>query len=419
MSDDEHRGASRDVPGRRSSPLGRQRRPISARSPLEGRQLWRIGDWGGASEQIGRRWETLGARALLTLLGVPRPGPNGAPYVPRRAVVLVDEPELAAQVHAAGKPHADAILVGQADGRTVLEPVDFKWNLETANPKQVGAEVLAGLLQDPPPMLAQRIVVALDGLPEHDDPLHHDGFFLAPDHADNRAFLSPGRAGGGRGPSRPSGMGIAPGAFDRSWAELRPVDAAEFFEPLPGWDVACSLASSDGVRPSTVEVSERYYRLGAGVLGALRKLDAGIFRDVDDLDGPAELARLRRERRLTSVGEVIAYLDRALIARGELADRLREVERTAYPFGLFRQHLVERGLPAQGPGAERRWGRVYGGVMKAVGAQMRLEGCRLVEAGRSELEALAGLDAARPRWTALAVYTLDQMLASRAAASAT
>jgi len=333
--------------------------------------------------------------------------------------VLVDEPELAAQVHAAGKPHADAILVGQADGRTVLEPVDFKWNLETANPKQVGAEVLGALLLDPPPLLAQRMVEVLDRLPEHDDPLHHDGFFLAPDHADNRAFLSPNRAGGGRAPSRPFGMGVAPGAFDPSWAELRPVDAAEFFEPLPGWDVACSLASSDGVRPSTVEMSERYYRLGAGVFGALRKLDAGIFRDVGDLDGPAALARLRCERRLTSVGEVIAYLDRALTARGELADRLREVERAAYPFGLFRQHLVDRGIPATAPGAERRWGRLYGGVMKDVGSQMRLEGRRLVEAGRSEIQALGELDAARPRWTAVAVRALDAILASRATAATT
>src|SRR5215213_7083099 len=77
-----------------------RRRPISAHSQLEGRQLWRIGDWGGASDQIGRRWETLGARALSGLLGTPRPGPKGAPYVPRQAVVLVEEPELAAQVHA-------------------------------------------------------------------------------------------------------------------------------------------------------------------------------------------------------------------------------------------------------------------------------------------------------------------------------
>src|SRR5215213_11921781 len=86
------------------------RRPISPRSPLEGRQLWRIGDWGGASEQIGRQWERIGARCLEGLVGVERPGPDGAVYLPRRALVLAAEPVLAAQVQAHGKTHADAIL---------------------------------------------------------------------------------------------------------------------------------------------------------------------------------------------------------------------------------------------------------------------------------------------------------------------
>src|SRR3954451_6017792 len=89
-----------------------QRRPISARSPLEGRQLWRIGDWGGASEQIGSRWEQVGVACLEALIGQERIGPDGSPYVPLRRLVLATEPELAAQVQAHGKSHADAILVG-------------------------------------------------------------------------------------------------------------------------------------------------------------------------------------------------------------------------------------------------------------------------------------------------------------------
>src|SRR6185295_15051339 len=102
------------------------RRAISPRSPLEGRQLWRIGDWGGASEQIGRQWETIGARCLHVLVGVERPGPDGGVYLPTRALVLQEEPELAAAVQANGKSHADAILIGVQAGRSVLEPVDFK-----------------------------------------------------------------------------------------------------------------------------------------------------------------------------------------------------------------------------------------------------------------------------------------------------
>ena len=309
--------------------------------------------------------------------------------------MLGAEPELAAVVHASGRPHADALLLGVADGRTVLEPVDFKWTLETANPKQVGAEVLAALLTDPPPLLAERVAGALAGLPSAEQPIHLDGIFLAPDHADNRAFLAP------RGP------------LDPTWAVLCPVDPGEFFGSLPGWDVAQALARSDGAHLGTLEIADRYYRLGAGMLGALRRSRTGLF-DVEpaQTDGTAELARLRRERRLATTGELIAYLDRALIARAELVDRLRELERAGYPFGLFRQDLAARGLPAGGPGGERRWGRLYGAVIKAVGEQVRAAGRELVAQGRSDAEALAELDARRTQWTALARRALDEQLRS-------
>ena len=88
----------------------------------------------------------------------------------------------------------------------------------------------------------------------------HDGIFLAPDHAANRAILAPA------------------GSLDPAWAALCPIDAAEFFTDLPGWDVALALARADGIRFADVESSERYYRLGAGVLGALRRLQSQRLR---------------------------------------------------------------------------------------------------------------------------------------------
>jgi hypothetical protein len=374
------------------------RRPISPHSPLVGRQLWRIGDWGGASEQIGRRWEELGSRFLVAMLGVPRPGPDGEAYVPERVLILGAEPELAAQVHSAGKPNADAILFGTLNGRAVLEPVDFKWTLETANPKQVGAEVLEALLTGPPPLLATRLDERLSDLPGRDEPMYQDGFFLAPSHADNRAHLAPN------------------GPLDPTWAQLCEVDAAEFFEPLPGWDVARALARWEGALLRSVEANERFYRLGAGVLGAIRRLRAGLFGEPPtELDGPVEVQRLRQERRFSTIGEMVAYLDRALIARAELVERLRDVERASYPFGMFRQELAARGLPTGGPGAERHWGRLYGSVIKQLGEHLRSEGRSLVSVGRTDAQALAELDASRSRWTTIARRILSDQLADRPA----
>ena len=383
-------GAPRGSPGR---PPGR--RPISPRSPLAGRQLWRIGDWGGASEQIGRQWERIGARCLETLIGVERAGPDGDVYLPKRSLVLAAEPALATQVQAHGKTHADAILVGVQGGRTVLEPVDFKWTLETANPRQVGTEVLGALLAEPPPLLAARLAEAIAGLPSPEAPVYHDGIFLAPDHAENRAQLAP------------------IGSLDPAWAVLCPIDAAEFFPPLAGWDVALALARSDGAFLGTVESSERYYRLGAGALGAIRRLQSSVFDEsLPSVDGPGLLAKLRRERRLTTTGEVIAYFDRALTARSDVVERLREVERGAYPYGRFREDLAARGLTAAGNN-DRRWSRLYGSVMKELAAELRAEGRRLRANGSSEAAALADLDSQRTEWLARGRALLDERLASR------
>jgi hypothetical protein len=384
-------GASRGGPGR--PPPGR--RPISPRSPLEGRQLWRIGDWGGASEQIGRQWETLGARSLEGLVGVERPGPDGEPYLPTRALVLQAEPELAAAVQANGKSHADAILIGAQGSRTVLEPVDFKWTLETANPRQVGAEVLGELLTAPPALLATRLREATVDLPAPDEPIYLDGVFLAPDHAENRAQLGP----------------IGP--LDPAWAVLCPIDAADFFPPLPGWDVAVALARTDGAFLGTVESSERYYRLGAGVLGALRRMQSSVFDEsLPTVDGPALLAQTRRERRLTTTGEVIAYFDRALSARSEVVDKLREVERGAYPYGRFREDLTARGLTAPASN-DRRWSRIYGAVMKELAGEIRAEGRHLRSQGSNDATVLARLDEQRSKWLARGRALLEQRLTSR------
>jgi hypothetical protein len=343
-------------------------------------------------------------------------------------VILGDDPELARAVHRHGKSHADALLVGLADdtrpsrvaarhaeppsassngpdgngpdaaaptgnAAAVLEPVDFKWTLETAEPRQVGVEVLEALLEAPPEPLRRALERALleAGADPDGETILHEGIFLAPDHQENRAQLQP------RGP------------LPRALAVLRPVDPHTFFSPLPGWDVAVALARQDGASLERLESAERYYRLGAGVLGALRKLRAGLFaEELPELDGPAELADLRRARALRQTGDVIAYLDRALIARAELGDRLRQVERQAYPYGRYRSDLAARGLGTE-EGERRRWERLYGEIMKALGAAIRREGRALVARGSGELEALDDL-AANPAFGRQARALLDERL---------
>jgi hypothetical protein len=372
-----------------------QRRPISPRSPLEGRQLWRIGDWGGASEQIGKQWERLGARALGTLLDVPRPGPDGEMYTPREAVIISDTPDLAAQVQANGKPHADALLVGTLASDIILEPVDFKWTLETADAKQVSIPVLQGLLDPPPPLLSIALESAVARVTEVDrsEPRLHDGIFLAPDTLANRAHLAPA------------------GVMDPAWAALVPVDWSEFFPPLVGWNVGQQLARIERTNVTTLEQAERFYRLGAGVRGGIRKLAAGIFApEPEDFDDLAALAALQRDRTLRTAAEIVAHLDRALTGRSELVQALRSAERAAYPFGRFTADLKAMGIDTKSE--DRQWRALYGGVMKQLGARMRAAGLDLVQNGKTEQQALAALGERSAEWLTMARGLLRTAVAS-------
>ena len=70
-----------------------------------------------------------------------------------------------------------------------------------------------------------------------------------------------------------------------------------FFGALPGWDIAQLLAGYDRSTNmlETPDGAERYYRLGAGTLGALMRWHTSIFSaEPAAIDVPAELEALRR-----------------------------------------------------------------------------------------------------------------------------
>jgi hypothetical protein len=297
-------------------------------------------------------------------------------------------------VQANGKSHADAILVGTLGEDTILEPVDFKWTLETADTKQVSTLVLQGLLNPPPPLLSAALESAVASVAPvgRGEPRLHDGIFLAPDTLANRAHLAP------------------TGPMESVWAALVSVDWTEFFPPLIGWNVGLDLARIERTTIATLEQAERYYRLGAGVRGGLRKLAAGIFAsEPDHFDDLAALARLQRNHHLRTVPEIVAYLDRALTGRSELLQALRTAERAAYPFGRFAADLKGMGINVRTE--DRRWRAMYGGVIKQLGARIRAEGKQLVESGSTEQQALVALGERSAQWLAAAQQLLRAAVA--------
>src|SRR5437763_15645023 len=92
---------------------------LTRTSPLTGRLIWHIGDWGRASEHIGARWEHVAGALARERLGP-------ADYL----VVLAATPALMTEVLGSGLPPADALRTWRDDGRLLLAPLDFQWSLE-------------------------------------------------------------------------------------------------------------------------------------------------------------------------------------------------------------------------------------------------------------------------------------------------
>ncbi len=213
------------------------------RRQLTGRELWRIGDWGGASMLIGSRWEQLGASHLPGLLDQLA---GAAGFAARGALSFVGDSRLSASIQAAGLPNADAVLLGTVGSRLALRPVDFKWSLEVARPEQVSGETMRALLEAELPELLRALHQAIEPAAWRaelgDAPLTDlervellDGLFLAPAHAENRQVVA----------SR------ARLADEQELPPLRArlveIDGQAFFSALPGWALRL-ISMSDWMR---------------------------------------------------------------------------------------------------------------------------------------------------------------------------
>src|SRR5438477_155150 len=212
---------------------------LTRTSPLTGRLVWHIGDWGRASEHIGARWEHVAGELARDHLG---------PQT--HLVLLADTPKLMADVLSSGLPHADALRAWSEDGHLALEPLDFKWSLETASARQVSSETLARLLAAELGSLDTALgeARAAFGLDPSTELLPKDGRFVAPVHPANHAALL-------AEPGLPT--------------LLLPVEPHVSFEPLPGWEAARDLASVESV---DLDRRRRSAAIGVGPSEALDQL---------------------------------------------------------------------------------------------------------------------------------------------------
>ena len=374
-----------------------------ATDPWQVRREQRIGNWGRASEHIGKRWEEIGLLLLRDYLegrhSWPREGAQPVGWVE-----LAGEPAIQTAFSRLGLPSPDVVVSLQANpqGR-FLQAIDFKWHVEFASFRQISAVTLRELLTHEVGDLAARLAagaVDVDG-----KVAYRDGLLFAPDIPSNHAFLlSP--------QNRNQDFPIA-----REDVIFADVEGEAFFAPLPGWTMALLLADFDrAVRAlRTVEGAERYYRLGAGLQGAAAQLTSSIFLETPPpMEADAAFAWLTNRYRLRPAGVLAQEVERDMGARGQLLARLKEVLRSPYRLGELRGTLRRRSLPMPVSIEEDSpLARLSRELLKQVSlshrAAVRQAGLDLVARGEPDVRALATLARQTPHFLALARANADRL----------
>ncbi len=382
--------------------------------PATSRELRRermAGNWGGASEHIGRQWEEMGLRMLQNRLDVQLPWPVKG-YIPRQLVALAGDEALQLALSRSGLPSPDVVVMLEGSGgRPTLQALDFKWNLEFASYGQICSEALTALLQ--------RAVAPLDallqqtlGLDPRDLPVL-DGLLAAPDLPVNRWFLT----------------------SDRNLRQEYPIESREvifetvspmeFFGPLPGWGLATLLAQTDRstTRLQTLEGAEHYYRVGTGLLGAVTQLQVSIFvRHPAPVDAKTAFDWLRsRIRPHASIG-FLQHSEKLMAARSQLLSRLRALSRSPYRFSNLTETLKglgivlpekEDGLPSQ---ERERWGEMLRRVATEHKELVYRTGLRLVQSGLTDAETLSRMESDYRRFADRARAHAEKLIAASLAA---
>src|SRR3990172_4884029 len=121
--------------------------PFELRRAADIRREREIGNWGRASEHVGRRWEELGFLLLAKMVDGRRPWPL-AQHRPQALLPLMSDATIQASITRIGLPSPDVIVVlADGEGALALQALDFKWDLEFASYEQIRATALQALLR--------------------------------------------------------------------------------------------------------------------------------------------------------------------------------------------------------------------------------------------------------------------------------
>lgn len=340
-------------------------------------------------------------------LPLPLPDADGEQSI----VSLVHDGDLQTGLKALGMTNPDAILVERRQTGAVLRPVDFKWSIETASYKQISGSALSDLLWHERSPLTEHVGQALGTPPQPTRTETADGLLVAPDSQPNRRFI--GSAANHR-------QEYPIQSADVVWES---VDGRAFFGALPWWWLAELLSSWDRAEATleSLEGAERYYRLGAGLGGALVRTNTPIFAgEPADLDVAALVDEFVSTHPPSTSEAAITHLQPLMAQRQSRAQRLRALWQCPYGFPEMMSDLLRQGIVApdgdNGSRAEReRWGAVHRRIASAHRDAVNEAGLALLTEGMTEAAALSALDKRRAEFTVRCRAVARRILADETA----
>ncbi|MGI5835661.1 MAG: hypothetical protein ACOX87_04105 [Chloroflexota bacterium] len=364
-----------------------------------------VGNWGGASEHIGRRWEEMGLQILQARVNSDSPWPADG-YKPRQLVPLAGDESLQLALSRSGLPSPDVIVLLENHNREqMLQALDFKWNLEFASYSQIRAEALTALLGRGITLLDFLLTASLgqnvQGLPVR------DGLLAAPDLPVNHWFLS----------SEQNLRQEYP--IEAKEVIFEKVDPLEFFSPLPGWELANLLARADrsATRLRTLEGAEHYFRIGAGLLGAVAQFQSSIFqRQPSPVSAQQAFDWFRARVRPPLSMNFLRSAEKLMATRNQLLARLRSLTRSPYRYSDLVDNLKRRGEPIPEkedglPSNDReRWGEILRKVAAEHKELIYRTGLRLVQSGLSDAEALSRMEGDYRRFSIIARNHAEKLI---------
>ena len=382
-----------------------------------------IGAWGEASALIGRRWEELGLTLLEKRLPWSVPLGAGRTATITHLISVDSGPDAGPALHTAGVSAPDLLLLGTLgrSDRLVVQAADFKASLDTANPQQVSAARLAGnlpriatevpdvaaaiLAQAPSPAYRAALTALMAG--NVGSTIVPEGIFIAPASAFNRwlhkllANVRPGV----RLPRLPRG---APATRSRGdgfqlLAHLEPVAPATMLGTLEGWSEAERLATLDGQRLDAQELTlaERYWRLGAGLHGALRTLYRPVLAQLPAAwDATPALARLMRRVRPANAAALLSALARAVEQRRPLWAREKEVLRCPVGFRAWLRRAEQAGFEVETGEFAGSVRRKHGSLAASHRQRVTAAARQLHQQRQTNRQALTALEARSSEWLA-------------------